>query len=598
MRNAYFCSKKNLALNIYSDLNDLVEYQVKNHNEINHQTPPIKVSPPPLHTQALSLPSSTSNYASYKNPIAGLKFVESISYVIERQVIEEINRSVGWSILLDESTTITIDKHLAIVGKYMVENEPVLRYLGMINLEECNANSIMRDIEIFLSAKGISFQTLYHVGSDGASVMTGKFCNLLIYLIFIYLFIHTLFTYIDIFLGKNLGVATQLKNKNPFMTAIHCISHRFALVGKDAAKDVSYFREYESTLKRLYSYFSKSYNRLKNLRMIQANDDDDPGLAILKLVSTRWLSLSQTVSNLHQTLNSIISALQTDILVNEDGAELAKNLLDELDPNFILATKFLADLFDILQRLIKAFQGDFITLSDMHYHLNSTICAIQTMFIGNNETLPTYGKNLLEYIESNQLSLNSIPESFSQFSASIIENIKKRFPDSDFYHSMRIFDAQQLPLTQTLISQYGEKEIETIGEFYGNQKTDQDGNIHEPVIDKEELEKEWVVVRQFISNFRNFKFVEQWYRIFSTTNFSSLYPNTSKIIHIILVIPLTNASVERVFSRQNLIKNKLRNKMKLETLHFHLNILINGPSLYSFDFEAAYNHWAQLSLRL
>ncbi len=49
------------------------------------------------------------------------------------------------------------------------------------------------------------------------------------------------------------------------MTAIHCIAHRFALVGKDSAKDVPYFREYESTLKRLYSYFSRSYNRLKNL---------------------------------------------------------------------------------------------------------------------------------------------------------------------------------------------------------------------------------------------------------------------------------------------------------------------------------------------
>ena len=216
------------------------------------------------------------------------------------------------------------------------------------------------------------------------------------------------------------------------------------------------------------------------------------------------------------------------------------------------------------------------------------------MFIGDDGTPPTYGKHLLEYIESNQLSKDSIPDTFSQFSLSIIQNIEKRFPDSDFHHSMRIFDAQQLPLTQTLINQYGEKEIKIIGEFYGTQKTDQDGNVYEPIIDKEELKKEWIVVRQFISNFREFKFVEQWFRIFSTTDFSFLYPVTSKIIHLILIIPLSNASVERVFSRQNLVKNKLRNKMKLETLHFHLNILINGPSLESFDFEAAYDHWAQL----
>ncbi|CAI2176357.1 6897_t:CDS:2 [Funneliformis geosporum] len=61
------------------------------------------------------------------------------------------------------------------------------------------------------------------------------------------------------------------------------------------------------------------------------------------------LSLSKTVSNLHQTLNSIITSLQTDIFVNDNGAELVKKLLEELDLNFILATKFLVDLFDILQ---------------------------------------------------------------------------------------------------------------------------------------------------------------------------------------------------------------------------------------------------------
>jgi hypothetical protein len=140
----------------------------------------------PYIQQTLPSTSTSSRYASYKNPIAGLRFIEAISYVIERQVIEEINKSVGWSILLDESTTVTIDKHMAIVSN-MVGNEPILRYLGMINLKECNANSIVRDIEIFLGAKGISFKSLYHIGSDGASVMTGKYCNLLIlYVLFIY----------------------------------------------------------------------------------------------------------------------------------------------------------------------------------------------------------------------------------------------------------------------------------------------------------------------------------------------------------------------------------------------------------------------------
>ncbi|RGB29187.1 hypothetical protein C1646_795762 [Rhizophagus diaphanus] len=74
MRNAYFCSKQNIALNVFPDLNNLIEYQINNYDIIDYQTPPTKILPPPLYTQTLPLPSTTSNYATYKNPKAGLKF--------------------------------------------------------------------------------------------------------------------------------------------------------------------------------------------------------------------------------------------------------------------------------------------------------------------------------------------------------------------------------------------------------------------------------------------------------------------------------------------------------------------------------------------
>ncbi|GES99788.1 hypothetical protein RCL_jg2751.t1 [Rhizophagus clarus] len=185
----------------------------------------IKHRPPPLHLQTLPLTSTFSNYAKYKNPKAGLNFIKSISYAIEHQVIEEINQSVGCSILLDESTTITI---MAIISKHMVGNELVLQYLEVMEL--CNDR-------------------------------------------------------------KNNGVAIKLKKK-PL-------------------------------------------------------------------------------------------SLQIDIIIDDDGAELAKKLLEEC--------------------------------ALCHYHLNSTILAIWTMFIGSDDTSPTYGKHLLEYVRNNQLSIDAILGILSQF---------------------------------------------------------------------------------------------------------------------------------------------------------------------------------------
>ncbi|CAB4433210.1 unnamed protein product [Rhizophagus irregularis] len=71
-----------------------VLYLINNHDEISYQTPPTMGLPPPLYTQTLPSTFTSSRYTSYKNLMAGLKFIESISYVIERQVIEEINKNI------------------------------------------------------------------------------------------------------------------------------------------------------------------------------------------------------------------------------------------------------------------------------------------------------------------------------------------------------------------------------------------------------------------------------------------------------------------------------------------------------------------------
>jgi hypothetical protein len=55
------------------------------------------------------------------------------------------------------------------------------------------------------------------------------------------------------------------------------------------------------------------------------------------------------------------------------------------------------------------------------------------------------------------------------------------------------------------------------------------------------------------------------------------------------VVPVSNGVVESVFSHQNLIETKLRNKMSIQTLNFHLPLSLNGPKDYSnYDYEKAY----------
>jgi len=48
--------------------------------------------------------------------------------------------------MIDESTCFT-SKHLAIVIKYISNHIPVLRYLGMIELDDCEAESITEELK-------------------------------------------------------------------------------------------------------------------------------------------------------------------------------------------------------------------------------------------------------------------------------------------------------------------------------------------------------------------------------------------------------------------------------------------------------------------
>ncbi|CAG8761742.1 7554_t:CDS:1, partial [Racocetra fulgida] len=57
-----------------------------------------------------------------------------------------------------------------IVSKHITFNMPVYRFVGLIELKDCSANGIMKELNEFFKIKNLSVLTLGHFGSDGASV--------------------------------------------------------------------------------------------------------------------------------------------------------------------------------------------------------------------------------------------------------------------------------------------------------------------------------------------------------------------------------------------------------------------------------------------
>ena len=167
MKCVYFAAKNHLSLNLYPELCNLV----LNSNRSSKITTSQLLQLPSL--SSLNPPAKTSQYGSYNNSKYARKFEEAIFYIIEKALIDEIKASERWSILIDESTAITDEKHLVIVSKHIVNNVLILRYLGLIELNDCSANNITTQIKSFLNKKGLQIKDITHFGSDGASVMIG-----------------------------------------------------------------------------------------------------------------------------------------------------------------------------------------------------------------------------------------------------------------------------------------------------------------------------------------------------------------------------------------------------------------------------------------
>ena len=295
-------------------------------------------------------------------------------------------------------------------------------------------------------------------------------------------------------------------------------------------------------------------------------------------------------------MDSILAALNEDLL---EGDKAATNLIPLLNEDFIIVTMFLADLTAILKRLSKVFQADYVALSHLKPHLKAAIDTIFASFIGNSDIKPTYGIVLCNYMDRKGINSDNLPGFIKDFAVAIIEALEERFPNVELYDALSIFDPKLIPKTEKQILTYGVKEINILGDFYGQDKM-VDNNIFSGIIDKEELLEEWNSAKYYLQSFseRTYNFTEMWKHIFDTDkNFIGNYPTISKLVQIALIVPLSNANVERIFSHQNLIHTKLRNKLCVENLNRHLMILINGPDIEDFDFEKAYDYWINLKAR-
>ena len=279
------------------------------------------------------------------------EFFQVLGDQIETVELENLLKSSFYSIMIDESTDISVINEMVIYGRY-IDSSAIVKtsFLKIVQLTNGTADTIEEALLGFLSDKSIPLSRLVGFGSDGASVMTGCVS----------------------------GVATRLKHKQPILTSIHCVAHRLALAAGQAGDKVPYIANtFKSTLRQLFHFYENSSVRMSGLKAIE-QILELPEIKLKKAADTRWLSHDNACKTLVKVLPAVIASLERE--ATERGDALAVGLSRVVKHyNFVASLYMMCDVLPKVSRLSRIFQFSTIDMSSLHKYVTTAVEALKLL---------------------------------------------------------------------------------------------------------------------------------------------------------------------------------------------------------------------------
>ena len=465
------------------------------------------------------------------------ELLQCISLVIKEQIVSDMQSSLFFSLMTDESTDISVLKQLVLVGCYVTDGGVKTAFLHIGNIVDCRAETIEKAILEFLSSNGLSISKLRSFGSDGAAVMVGRVS----------------------------GVGVRLQAHSPTMIAVHCFNHRLALAAAHASDSVPYLKQFKSILQTLFYFYQNSAVRTASLHAIQ-EVLNDPSIKCKQAKDVRWLSHENAIKAVVCTLPFLLVSLDRE--ASEHGEPTAHGLYKFMKSyKFVACTYLLHDVLPHLSRLSRVFQKRDVDLTLIQPCLKTTIDAI----MGYKETPGPNLKRVDEVLATKLKDFGIKPtpiekEAFKSgvqqvYVQAIVDELGNRFPNVELLDAFSIFDPKYIPTEESQLVSYGHDKLEVILSRYRED------------VDPQECTSEWEGFKRLLHNtYSELSMHQVLHKLCTDQSLIMLFPNLSKLCNIAALIPVSTA--ERAFSTMNRIKTELRNQLKTTTLDSLMSTLV------------------------
>ncbi|XP_070569233.1 zinc finger protein 862-like [Ptychodera flava] len=206
-------------------------------------------------------------YSSYNT---ACDMLNSISNTIDRDVTQKLRMSPTISILTDESTDIAVHHKLTVNARVIdpLSMVPMTLFLTDIHITAADGSGIFTAIKDHLAKRNIPLCKITGLGTDGASVMT----------------------------GRKKGLTGQFLQVNPQLVNTHCSAHRVALCSEQAATKIPAMKFYQEVLESLFYYFKKSPKRCESVKAVQ-DLLNEPALKYREVSNTKLKQIPRTFVN-------------------------------------------------------------------------------------------------------------------------------------------------------------------------------------------------------------------------------------------------------------------------------------------------------------
>lgn len=477
-----------------------------------------------------------------------------------KEITEEL-RTKKFSILVDESTDIGVVKNICICVRYFSDKKKEVTTI-FFNLVQCFSNQNSEEADKGATAEvlykkimglfdsiNIPFENIIGFGSDG--------CN-------------TMF-------GANNSVVSRLKVNLPGIIVQKCICHSLHLCASEACKVLP--RHCEDLARNIFGYFKNSSKRQAQFTEFQIFCNVEVH-KILRPSQTRWLSLLMVVERIIEQWHPLQlyfvrewseHRLQSSEVIanrlNDVATKLFYLFLQWALPKFVKLNEYfqservvIAHVYDVIcdtykEILLSYLQPSYvhkteiseINPNDVHQFIDLKQIYLGVRVFQNIDKLNQKEKEDF-YIRCRHfliVSANEIKKRFD-FKDNILSKItifergySKSKPSSIFPLIKllpRIVDPQNIELIQKIDDQW---------RLYCQSELKINDDIEESSIDK------------------------YWHKISQIQNMSNIYifKELGNFVLDLLVIPHSNAACERIFSKVNLIKTDVRNRLCSNTVN-------------------------------